>query len=109
MQELSRRVPSCGRGGRRHEAPVSQIAKDFGMSRRRGISGSRKPTLRDGTLPGVTEREAASSGVPGSGPGCWSRRMRSSARERRSWPASCPPKMDFPLVRDLAAGRFLSR
>ncbi len=72
---------------RKHEAPISQIAKDFGISEATLHNWLKKADIEDGARPGVTEKEAAE---PGSGSGCWSRRTRSCAGQRRSSPGSCP-------------------
>lgn len=75
---------------RKHEAPISQIAKDFGISEATLHNLLKKADIEDGTRPGVTEQEARSSGMPGSGSGYWSRRMRFFAGQRRSSPGNCP-------------------
>jgi hypothetical protein len=48
---------------RKHEAPISQMAREFGDFRSNpGTTGLRKPTSRDGARPGVTE---GGGGTPG--------------------------------------------
>lgn len=42
----------------KHEAPISQIAKDFRISEQPCITGLKKPTLKT-ARPGVTQKEAA--------------------------------------------------
>jgi transposase-like protein len=44
---------------RKHEAPISQIAKDFGISEATLHNWLKKADIEDGNRPGVTEREAA--------------------------------------------------
>ena len=77
---------------RKHEAPISQIAKDFGISEATLHNWLRKANIEDGARPCVTEKEAAelAHARKRSGSGCWSRRTRSCAGQRRSSPGSCP-------------------
>jgi len=44
---------------RRHEAPVSQIAKDFGISDATLHNWLKRAEIEDGVRPGVTTAEAA--------------------------------------------------
>ena len=44
---------------RKHEAPISQIAKDFGISEATLHNWLKKADIEDGARPGVTEKEAA--------------------------------------------------
>jgi transposase len=44
---------------RKHEAPISQIAKDFGISEATLHNRLKKADIEDGARPGVTEKEAA--------------------------------------------------
>jgi transposase-like protein len=46
---------------RKHEAPISQIAKDFGISEANLHNWLKKADIEDGTRSGVTEKEAAES------------------------------------------------
>ena len=75
---------------RKHEAPISQIAKDFGISEATLHNWLKKADIEDGARPGVTERKPQSSGMPGNGSGCWSRRTRSCVGQRHSSPGNCP-------------------
>ena len=43
---------------RKHEAPISQIAKDFAISEATLHNWLKKADIEDGTRPGVTEQEA---------------------------------------------------
>jgi transposase len=44
---------------RKHEAPLAQIAKDFGISEATLHNWLKKVDIEDGVSPGVTEQEAA--------------------------------------------------
>lgn len=44
---------------RKHEAPLAQIAKDFGISEATLHNWLKKADIEDGIVPGVTEKEAA--------------------------------------------------
>ena len=44
---------------RKHEAPISQIAKYFGISEATLHNWLKKADVEDGVRPGVTEKEAA--------------------------------------------------
>jgi len=44
---------------RKHEAPIAQIAKDFGISEATLHNWLKKADIEDGTRPGVTAAEAA--------------------------------------------------
>lgn len=44
---------------RKHEAPISQIAKDFRISEATLHNWLKKADIEGGTRPGVTEKEAA--------------------------------------------------
>ncbi|MET3165306.1 UNVERIFIED_ORG: transposase-like protein [Arthrobacter sp. UYEF10] len=44
---------------RKHEAPISQIAKDFGISEATLHNWLKEADIEDGSRPGVTEKEAA--------------------------------------------------
>ena len=43
---------------RKHEAPLAQIAKDFGISEATLHKWLKKADIEDGVSPGVTEKEA---------------------------------------------------
>ncbi|MDQ0820489.1 transposase [Arthrobacter sp. V4I6] len=77
---------------RKDEAPVSQIAKDFGISEATLHNWLKKADIEEGARPGVTEKEAAELRDARKLIRCWSRRMRSCAGRRRSSPGSCPKK-----------------
>jgi transposase len=47
------------RVARRHESPMTQIAKDFGISEATLYDWMRKADVEDGVRPGVTEAEAS--------------------------------------------------
>ena len=44
---------------RKHEAPLAQIAKDFGISEATLHNWLKKADIEDGVSPGATEKEAA--------------------------------------------------
>jgi transposase len=44
---------------RKHEAPLAQIAKDFGISEATLHNWLKKADMEDGVSPGVTEKESA--------------------------------------------------
>ncbi|WP_223979232.1 IS3 family transposase [Arthrobacter sp. NicSoilB8] len=88
---------------RKHEAPISQIAKDFGISEATLHNWLKKADVEDGVRPGVTEKEAAELRDA-------RKRIRLLEQEneilRRAaafFARELPPKMKFPLVLDLAA------
>ena len=75
---------------RKHEAPISQIAKDFGISEATLHNWLKKADTEDGARPGVTEKEAAELRDARKRIRCWSRRTRSCAGQRPFSPGSCP-------------------
>ncbi|MBE4719521.1 IS3 family transposase [Pseudarthrobacter sp. AB1] len=88
---------------RKHEAPISQIAKDFGISEATLHNWLKKADIEDGARPGVAEKEAAELRDA-------RKRIRLLEQEneilRRAaafFARELPPKMKFPLVLDLAA------
>ncbi|WP_438612518.1 IS3 family transposase [Kocuria arenosa] len=88
---------------RKHEAPLSQIARDFGISEATLHNWLRKADVDDGVRPGVTTAEAEELRA-------LKRRNRLLEQEneilRRAaafFARELPPKMRFPLVLDLAA------
>ncbi|WP_430413389.1 IS3 family transposase, partial [Kocuria marina] len=88
---------------RKHEAPLSQIARDFGISEATLHNWLRKADVDDGVRPGVTTAEAEELRA-------LKRRNRLLEQEneilRRAaafFARELPPKMMFPLVLDLAA------
>src|SRR6266508_3495566 len=83
--EFRRDVVAVARKG---EAPLSQIAKDFGVSESCLHRWLNLADVEDGVRPGVTSAESAELRERRSGSGCWSRRTRSCAGRRRSSPAS---------------------
>lgn len=44
---------------RKHEAPISQIAKDFGISEATLHNWLKKADIEDGARPGLTQKETA--------------------------------------------------
>jgi transposase-like protein len=60
---------------RKHEAPISQIAKDFGISEATLHNWLKKADIEDDARPRVTEKKAPGSGMPGNGSGYSSRRI----------------------------------
>ena len=97
--EFRRDVVAVARKG---EAPLSQIAKDFGISESCLHRWLKLADIEDGVRPGVTAASPRSCGSCGSGTRRWSRRTRFCGGPRRSSPGR-PPKMMYPLVLDLAA------
>ncbi|MEX5237660.1 IS3 family transposase [Kocuria sp. CPCC 205236] len=88
---------------RKHEAPLSQIARDFGISEATLHNWLRKADVDDGVRPGVTTAEAEELRA-------LKRRNRLLEQEneilRRAaafFARGAAPKMRFPLVLDLAA------
>ncbi|MCT1723539.1 IS3 family transposase [Kocuria marina] len=88
---------------RKHEAPLSQIARDFGISEATLHNWLRKADVDDGVRPGVTTAESEELRV-------LKRRNRLLEQEneilRRAaafFARELPPKMTYPLVLDLAA------
>ncbi|MCT1617486.1 IS3 family transposase, partial [Kocuria marina] len=88
---------------RKHEAPLSQIARDFGISEATLHNWLRKADVDDGVRPGVTTAEAEELRA-------LKRRNRLLEQEneilRRAaafFARGAAPKMMFPLVLDLAA------
>lgn len=76
---------------RKHETPISQIARDFGISEGTLHNWLKKADIEDGARPGVTEKEAAEPGRQEADPAA-------RARERDPAPAAAffarelPPK-----------------
>jgi transposase-like protein len=97
--EFRRDVVAVARKG---EAPLSQIAKDFGISESCLHRWLKLADADDGVRPGVTSSESAELRDCGSRTRRWSRRTRSCAGPRRSSPARSPQN-DIPAVLDLAA------
>ena len=50
---------SPSHGSTRHEAPLNQIAKDFGISETCLANWLKKADVEEGVKPGVTEKESA--------------------------------------------------
>ncbi|MDQ1058163.1 transposase-like protein [Arthrobacter globiformis] len=88
---------------RKHEAPLAQIAKDFGISEATLHNWLNKADIEDGVSSGVTEKEAAELREA-------KKRIRLLEQEneilRRAaafFARGAAPKMSFPLVLNLAA------
>lgn len=75
---------------RKGEAPLSQIAKDFGISESCLHRWLKLADVDEGVRPGVTTSESAELRELRSGPRPSSRRTRSCAGRPRTSPASCP-------------------
>lgn len=76
---------------RRHEGPISQIAKDSGISEATRHNWLKIADIQDGARPGATEKEAAELiDARKRGSGCWSRRTRFFTGPRPSSPGRCP-------------------
>ena len=100
-QSLSRRVPrDVVAVARKREAPISQIAKDFGISEATLHAWLKKDDIeegvRDGLTAGAKELREYKKRVKLS-----NRRTRSCAGPPSTWDVD-PPKMMYPLVTDLA-------
>lgn len=65
---------------RRGEAPLKQVAADFGISAGCLANWMRAAEVEDGTRDGVTARSRLSCGNCVNATGCWNRRTRSCAR-----------------------------
>ncbi len=87
---------------RKGQAPIAQIAKDFGISESFLHRWLNLADIDDGIRPGVTSQESAALREAKKRCGCWSRRMRSCAGRRRSSPGRSAQN-GYPLVVDLAA------
>ena len=85
--EFRRDVVAVARKG---EAPLSQVARDFGISESCLHRWLKLADIDDGVRPGVTSSESAELRSCGSGTRRWRPRTRSCAGRRRSLPASCP-------------------
>ena len=64
---------------RKHEAPLNQIAKDFGISESCLMNWLKKADVEDGVKPGVTEKESAELRDAKNVSGCLSKKPRSCA------------------------------
>jgi transposase len=73
---------------RKRQAPLSQIAKDFGISESCLHRWLHLADVEDGVRPGLTAAESAEIRELKKRTGCWNRRTRSCAGRRRSLPAS---------------------
>ncbi len=72
---------------RKGQAPLKQIAKDFGISEGCLSNWMKKADAEDGNRPGVTAKDATEpheARKPGNGSGCSSRRTRSCGVQRPS-------------------------
>ena len=83
--EFRRDVVAVARKG---EAPLTQIAKDFGISESCLHRWLKLADIEDGIRPGVTAAESAELRERRSATGCWSRRTRSCAGRRRTSPVT---------------------
>ncbi len=88
-EEFRRDVVAVARKG---EAPIAQIAKDFGISESCLHRWLKIADIEDGVRPGrhraaEVEPEASSASCEG-GTGCWSRRTRSCAGRRPTSPGT---------------------
>jgi transposase len=72
---------------RKGQAPLSQIAKDFGISESCLHRWLKLADIEEGTRPGVTASGPAELRELRRRNSCWSRRMRCWAGRRRSSPA----------------------
>lgn len=89
---------------RKHEAPISQIAKDFGISDATLHNWLKKADIEDGTRPGLTTAEASELRDARKRIRLLvTKRTRFSVGLLRSSLGSCPQKRKYPLVLDLAA------
>ena len=98
--EFRRDVVAVARKG---EAPIAQIAKDFGISESCLHRWLKLADVDDGIRPGTTSSESAElRELRRSATGCWSRRTRSCAGRRPTSPRTSPQN-DVPAGPDLAA------
>lgn len=93
--EFRRDVVAVARKG---EAPLSQIAKDFGVSESCLHRWLNLADIEDGVRAGVTAIESAELRRRRNVSACWSRKSRSCAGPRRTSPRTCPQN-------ELPAGR----
>jgi transposase len=73
---------------RKSEAPITQIAKDFGISQSCLTRWLKLADIEDGNRQGPTRQESDELRERRSGSGNWSRRMRSCAGQRLTSPAT---------------------
>jgi transposase len=85
--EFRRDVVAVARKG---EAPLSQVARDFGISESCLHRWLKLADVDDGVRPGVTSQESAELRELKKRTGRWSRRMRSCAGRRRTSPGRSP-------------------
>ena len=69
---------------RRGEAPIAQLAKDFGISESCLRNWLHQADVEDGHRPGVTKAENEELREARKRSACWSRRTRSCAAPRRT-------------------------
>ena len=88
---------------RKREAPISQIAKDFGISEATLHNWLKRGRRRRGCPRRLTDADRPKSCVsPRSASASWSRRTTSCAGPPSIWDVAAQPKMMYPLVSDLA-------
>lgn len=75
---------------RKHEAPLAQIAKDFGVPEATLHNWLKKADIEDGVSPHITDKKQPNSGRRRSGFGYWSRKKRSCSEPLHSSRGNCP-------------------
>ena len=93
--EFRRDVVAVARKG---EAPIAQIAKDFGISEACLHRWLKLADVEDGVRPGTTSSESADCGSCADATRSWSRRTRSCGGPQRTSPRRSPQN-------DVPAGR----
>ncbi len=73
---------------RKHEAPLNQVAKKFGISESCLVNRLKKADVEDGVKPGVTSTNPSSSVRRRNGSGSWSKKPRSCAAPSRIFPGT---------------------
>jgi transposase len=81
---------------RRGDAPIKQIARDFGISESCLRNWLQAADVEDGNRPGTTASESAELREARKRVGCWSRRTRSCAARRRTSPRRICQENDLP-------------
>ncbi|MBG6185292.1 transposase-like protein [Arthrobacter sp. CAN_A214] len=86
---------------RKHQAPLAQIAKDFGVSEATLHNWLRKADVEDGIASGATGAEASEIRTLRNACACWSRKTKSCVEPRRTCLRRTCQKID---VSTLAGG-----
>ncbi|MGQ4601234.1 IS3 family transposase [Nocardia sp. R6R-6] len=102
-EEFRRDVVAVARKG---QAPLTQIAKDFGISESCLANWLKKADIEDGNRPGVTRAESEELRELRKRNKLLEQENEILRRAAAFFARELPPKMMYPLVRDLAADRI---